>query len=677
MRLAASKLMEAHHAFYQRMGPLAWNVVPDYISTNAFVASCYVKLILSYVKDLIRANLLVPHNQTSEEEETIDFWVIELGAGTGNLSYLILRALSLSPIVDALYVEHNGRKYPIRIRLVMTDFAERNVEYWEHHGYFNQFIKNGQVDFAVYNVLEDRRVHLKYSNKVLSLDTLHGNPVVLIGNYLLDTLPHDAFSIANDTISEVGLHYRLPMHHTEPGFSAAALKKNQWKKRVIFPPNLYEDDEELNVTAAQLQAEQLRREREEGEQPGSRPLPPEFHTLTYYRRLDGIPSAQVLDEILEKYRTSFYGGQASLLLPVGGFQMLDCLFETFGRSLMFLAGDKGDVCLGDLEGRFPPSISLHGDSLSFMCNFHAMEEYWNRVMAPCDSQVLLGSSCHDFKVCTFIGGANQAQLRELNGAYEEVNQFGPDDYYRTYRSVNPHAKPSVIHAMLRMSRNDPGMFYQYKNQLVLKLPKSWWKNVMIPELIRMWANYYPRIAAAEEDIPYSLGEIFLACERHEEAIPFFRKSLELSGNYYSTNFHIGLCYEKLGNLEEALSHYERCSSAELDVEDDDVSERIAHLRATLDHEKELKRKEKQQEEKRRAEMQTRKEREQIKSQRAQRERSDLHAEPSLNPMGRRTGKYGHAVAQASASEEEEEEEPEEEEEEEDEEIDDDYAPLLL
>ena len=59
VRLAASKLMDAHHAFYQRMGPLAWNVVPDYISANAFVASCYVKLILSYIKDLIRVRHLI------------------------------------------------------------------------------------------------------------------------------------------------------------------------------------------------------------------------------------------------------------------------------------------------------------------------------------------------------------------------------------------------------------------------------------------------------------------------------------------------------------------------------------------------------------------------------------------------------------------------------------------
>lgn len=53
VRISESKLIEAHNKFYKTWGPDAWRVIPDYISTNAFVASSYSKIILGYIKDLI------------------------------------------------------------------------------------------------------------------------------------------------------------------------------------------------------------------------------------------------------------------------------------------------------------------------------------------------------------------------------------------------------------------------------------------------------------------------------------------------------------------------------------------------------------------------------------------------------------------------------------------------
>ena len=52
-RISQSLFMEAHAAFYESWGPHAWRVIPDYISTNAFVASSYAKMIIGAVKDFI------------------------------------------------------------------------------------------------------------------------------------------------------------------------------------------------------------------------------------------------------------------------------------------------------------------------------------------------------------------------------------------------------------------------------------------------------------------------------------------------------------------------------------------------------------------------------------------------------------------------------------------------
>ena len=53
VRISESKLMTAHRNFYESWGPNAWRVIPDYVSTNAFIASSYSKLIVAFVKDLI------------------------------------------------------------------------------------------------------------------------------------------------------------------------------------------------------------------------------------------------------------------------------------------------------------------------------------------------------------------------------------------------------------------------------------------------------------------------------------------------------------------------------------------------------------------------------------------------------------------------------------------------
>jgi len=52
-RISDSLLLNAHKSFYQSWGPTAWRVIPDYISSNAFIASSYSKIIVSYVKDLL------------------------------------------------------------------------------------------------------------------------------------------------------------------------------------------------------------------------------------------------------------------------------------------------------------------------------------------------------------------------------------------------------------------------------------------------------------------------------------------------------------------------------------------------------------------------------------------------------------------------------------------------
>ena len=357
------------------------------------------------------------------------------------------------------------------------------------------------------------------------------------------------------------------------------MKKNTWNKKIIFPPSLYDDDEIF--TSKQLKEEEERRKIEENDNPKTRPLPKEFEKIIYYSaERYGLEESEIYNELLEYYRNQFPGENASFLFPLGGFQMFNQIQKIFGRNQLIILGDKGIVELNECKGKFNPQISTHGGSLSFLSNFHALMKYWK--LKNKENLVLLANSSHEFKVCCFIGGLNESDSFDTLNNFNQVNQFSPDDYYRIYRSIHINAKPNEIHSLLRLSCNDPGMFFQYKDILLRLLPKSVWKEKIIYELFRVWSNYYHRICSEDEDIPYALGEIFLACDRHDDALPFFKKSLKFSGSFYSTNYHIGLCYEKLGCFKDALIHYKDCKNSQIDVEIDDVDDRISFVQDIVD-----------------------------------------------------------------------------------------------
>ena len=521
--------------------------------------------------------------------------------------------------------------------------------------------------------MEDRELKLKFSKKTISKSTLNGNPVILIGNYLLDCLPHDAFSIKHEKLSEVLVNYQIPLTVKEPLFLSEALKHNKWTRKVVFPPSLYDGDELF--TAEQLKAEEKRRAEEEGDNPATRPLPENFKRLIYYdEEID--PNARLYNQILEEYRTSFSGDIGSLLYPIGGFKMVNSLIDTFGNAMTLILGDKGDVSLSGFEGFHPPPICIHGGSLSFLSNFHALMKYWTLIHEKdkIPTKVFFPDSSQDFKVCVFSSGLESDELEELPSRYAQCNQFTVDDYYRVYRSINLKAKPSAIHALLKLSCNDPGMFYQYKDQLLKLLPQpSHWRGPIIQEVLRMWGNYYHQVSSVDEDIPYSLGEIFLACDRPKEALPFFQKSLKLSGNYYSTNYNLGLCYEKLGDLVTALSHFKACENAKVDVDVEDLSKKLEYLQSLIDFEQ----KQKEKEEKKREELLVQYKKEENRKNRSKSRdismNSDTSSHRSLsNSMNSRMAKYGITIDESQKEEEEECEE-------EDEEIDDNYDddPLCL
>lgn len=113
-------------------------------------------------------------------------YIIELGAGSGKFSYFMLKVLEEMQEVC---------EFPFKkIVFVMTDFTEKNIEYWQKHAVLKKYFDQGVLDCGIFNAVTDTEIHLRMSNKVLGPGSCK-NPIVIVANYLFDTLYHDIFQV--------------------------------------------------------------------------------------------------------------------------------------------------------------------------------------------------------------------------------------------------------------------------------------------------------------------------------------------------------------------------------------------------------------------------------------------------------------------------------------------------
>ena len=121
-----------------------------------------------------------------------------------------------------------------QICYVMTDFTESNFNFWTTHPRLAEYVKSGQLgeqlrsrpyethththttsppflfpplsassaDFAIFDAVNDSSLTLHFSKAKLSADSKTKNPIVVVANYLFDTLCHDAFQVSDGELKE-------------------------------------------------------------------------------------------------------------------------------------------------------------------------------------------------------------------------------------------------------------------------------------------------------------------------------------------------------------------------------------------------------------------------------------------------------------------------------------------
>jgi len=152
-RLSRSMLWTLNRAFYTQHGTAAWasGAVPSFMSTNAYIAKAYSRYVLGTVLDVWR------EGNIGNMDEPL--YIVEVGGGSGRLSYLILEALLR--FERFLPVGPDGR---LQIRYVVTDASQAIVDTWKSHPLLKTMCDEaaglGLLDYGVFNAEKDSEVSI-------------------------------------------------------------------------------------------------------------------------------------------------------------------------------------------------------------------------------------------------------------------------------------------------------------------------------------------------------------------------------------------------------------------------------------------------------------------------------------------------------------------------------------
>lgn len=466
--------------FYAKQGLKAWtqDLVPSYITSNPMIAEIYAAIVAGFLSDCLGQEKTARAPLSPENPLRI----VELGAGSGKFACLFLRKLTAR-----LREKEIDRRL---VRYVMTDCADHVVDAWRSNDYLRDFSDQGILDFLVLRADAETAMDLGGKNQA--------GPLVVIANYVFDSLPQDAFAISQGEIAE--------MLVTTSGEGEAISSLELSYKNAPVPARRYSE-----------------------------------------------PS---WNQILEHYRNNI--AEATILFPCVALQMLEQMGRLSDGRILVLAADKGYAYEDELTfSRGAPSLEFHsGNCFSQQVNFDAIGKYFD---AKGGHALLPDKRFSSLSICGFLMGSSGA-FAATAAAYRGAQaQIGPDDLFTLLAWLNPHMEEmnvAQILAMLRLSRWDPTALLRVFPVLARQLGRAGAERKDLREAVmRVWANRFP-VTAADNALAFDCGVILLELGCQAEAFTMFQESELMLGSSAATSYNLGLCAAGLGRVAEARTYME-------------------------------------------------------------------------------------------------------------------------
>ncbi len=498
--LSKSFLWDLQTTIYEHHGPQAWGKgrVPLYMTSNPFTVRQYAQVAFGLLRDCMEGKGPIQIDLSEP------LYFVELGAGSARFTYLFLK--QLLPMVKAIF------PVELDIRYIITDMIDDNLSFIQGHSYWQELIKNRTVDFATYKLGQKKEeLHLKLSGETLKKGSFT-NPLILISNYLFNTVHQDMFRVTDKKLHEVRVTVSVSGYeydsHLDPGIVPHL--NCTYKASLIKDPENYYPDSPLWNKLLQI----------------------------YTERYDNL----------------------TFLFPLGALQAIEYFHSMTDGHCFLMSGDQGASRESQLIKAPPPKIAKHG-SFSFSVNYHLLQLYFE-LQGGMGFLPELAAKTYVIIAATTLG--TKDKFPNLNIAYQDqLVNFEGQDYWQLVNCLEssvPTMKMDPLLLLLKLGAWDPSNFHLFFHRIRELIPTitELHRQRLVHTIHKTWEHYYP-LSQEGGDFPLNLGVLLYELGHYTEAMDYYKLAIEIGRESALAYFNIGLCFQALGMKEKGEASFAKAA----------------------------------------------------------------------------------------------------------------------
>lgn len=497
-RFSEAPIWELQRAYYEEKGLKAWNndQVPQFITSNPMIATTYAEMIFGFLQDRAGQGHLT---------ETVT--ILELGAGAGRLAFHILK--KLCEIRD-----YAGIQLP-PFRYVMSDLPSKNINSWQQHPGLTTFAKQGILDFARFDALQDTELNLVHAKISIRPGDLQ-QPLLIVANYFFDSIPQELIYVDEGKIYECEVSIQFS-EEVDPNNPSDALSK----------------------------------------------IIPEYH---YRRATSYEEKTYPYHDVIALYQQKLE--DSHILFPVVGLTCLERLAQLSTEGFLLLTADKGDHRIENWEFAEPPELIHHG-SFSLTANYHAIQH----VLEQKGAHSLF--TTHHYKnlnVGCILMLEEPMSYANTRLAYKRfIDRFGPDDFFSMKewgdKQVVTMGLQQIL-ALWRLGGYDAEWFIESSERISELLSTASDEEMLDIQsgIHLMWTGFYP--LEQSYDLSLDCGSLLYEMDMFEEALAYFERSMNANKEepIAAVLYSMAICSYELGSEPTALEYAHRALVQEPDNE---------------------------------------------------------------------------------------------------------------
>jgi hypothetical protein len=497
--------------YYTEGGVAVWTGgdIPFHITNTPLLAAEWVSTIFTLLRDFQRQGMVDPNYPIE---------IYEMGPGTGRHAYFLLRELARAE-EESRVLHPDGYRFTLQL----AELGTKGLQTLSLHPQLQPYLASGRLRLSQFDIATDERP--KSWPEAAMADEPSPNPVFVIANYVLDSLPYDLVRIREGSRA-LGL----------ATVSVSGLGEGEDPRRL--------DDlgEKINLKFSF---------------PGD--------TVTFER--------QDWNDVLERYAKM---EDTHLPFPTGAMTFLDRMRRWSQKASVLLVADKSFVNVEQLVSLEEPELVPHGGGFSFNANLHALgylAEVWNGLVWHTSARD--GTLDLSHLVVPAAGETFRGPFLEMAFRVQRLEQFHAVDRFRIKESVDeavPRPKLRLALDLLRLSGHDPQVFYEVSDHILHGLDYEDVDEETELELKSVLARCLDAVFPVGDDVDmaFEVGRVAYRLEVYDLSEKAFKLSLEQFGDDAKAYFNLGLGWYYQQFWEKAEKAFEK--ALELDPRYIDASD---------------------------------------------------------------------------------------------------------